>query len=247
MRTDNFVLNMGNMLFEIDQKKSNKMFRRQELKYNQNINTLENDQPFKDWVSEELNRIVPSDKEFVRCPIFPSLCTDKVLGIDVSPEVRVGWNVSEEHTNGVKCIGFKFPNNSETLKWLDEICHDWNFKSWVLRKSKAEEEKQNKKKSYVMINKTRQKCVPIPLPGGNRIYFIQGEFGGLIKIGFTSNLSSRFHGLQCSSNTKLKLLASIIGEPDKELELHTKFDNFRKHGEWFEPVPELLDFINSLG
>lgn len=79
------------------------------------------------------------------------------------------------------------------------------------------------------------------------VYFIQGEDGGLIKIGTTNNLKIRFLNLQNSSPVKLKLLASAnIFEYYSEIQMHEKFAKHRRHGEWFEPVPELLDFIKKL-
>lgn len=78
------------------------------------------------------------------------------------------------------------------------------------------------------------------------VYFIQQGNDGLIKIGTTENVKARLATLQTSSPHKLNLLNTISGGRQKEAELHNRFSEFRKNGEWFEPVQELLDFIYAL-
>jgi len=80
----------------------------------------------------------------------------------------------------------------------------------------------------------------------NKIYFIQAEAGGLIKIGITHNLKVRFNNLKNSCPIPLKILATIDGSADKEIELHERFATHRKHGEWFEPCPEILQLIEQI-
>jgi hypothetical protein len=74
------------------------------------------------------------------------------------------------------------------------------------------------------------------------IYFIQ-DTAGNIKIGHANNVRSRFRSLQTAHATKLRLLATIPGNVDDERALHRRFINHRLGGEWFRPVPELLEFI----
>ena len=82
-----------------------------------------------------------------------------------------------------------------------------------------------------------------------RIYFIQmGD--GPIKIGMTKNsIESRMSALQCASPYKLKLLLLFKNFPKSyitERTIHDKFKENRLEGEWFNPTPELLDFIEYL-
>jgi len=80
---------------------------------------------------------------------------------------------------------------------------------------------------------------------GWRTYFIQGSSTRLIKIGRTSqHPEHRLRYLQTASPDVLTLLA--VSNHDIEAECHQKFSALRKHGEWFEPSPELLLYIQQL-
>lgn len=70
-----------------------------------------------------------------------------------------------------------------------------------------------------------------------RVYFIAGA--GLIKIGISTNLQSRFRAIRNSSPVSVDLLGSCPGTTLSEGLLHQKFAHLRRHGEWFEDAPEL--------
>ena len=70
-----------------------------------------------------------------------------------------------------------------------------------------------------------------------RLYFIAGA--GLIKIGISTNLQSRFRAIRNSSPVPVELLGSCPGTTFFEGMLHRKFAHLRRHGEWFEDTPEL--------
>lgn len=75
-------------------------------------------------------------------------------------------------------------------------------------------------------------------------YFIQGEEGGPIKIGFTKNRpSERLTELQIGSPVKLRFVGFMRGR--REPELHRQFAHLRLHGEWFDNETELCDFIQE--
>lgn len=77
------------------------------------------------------------------------------------------------------------------------------------------------------------------------VYFMQSQAGGLIKIGWAYCPKKRLHDVQLMSPVKLKILATIAGSIHDESALHQKFKHLRRYGEWFEPAPELLDFIGK--
>lgn len=79
-----------------------------------------------------------------------------------------------------------------------------------------------------------------------KVYFIQAGFSGDIKIGFSYNIEKRLKVLQTSHSEKLRILAALNGDRIVELELHQRFGSYRKKGEWFEPHPELMQFISVL-
>jgi hypothetical protein len=82
--------------------------------------------------------------------------------------------------------------------------------------------------------------------GGGVVYFIQAESGGLIKIGKTANLRQRFKAIQSNCPQKLRILAIVSQDTYTEVELHVRFAEYRKHGEWFESHEDILAFIESV-
>ena len=77
------------------------------------------------------------------------------------------------------------------------------------------------------------------------IYFLKAN--DRIKIGFANDPSQRIPSIQTSSPFDLEVLLIIEGNYDKERELHQKFQEFRKSGEWFdfsEPIKHFIS-INS--
>lgn len=70
------------------------------------------------------------------------------------------------------------------------------------------------------------------------VYFMRRE--RLIKIGTTYHLKQRAQTLNAA------VLAKMPGSYAEEARLHNQFKALRRVGEWFEPGPELLDFVNDL-
>lgn len=79
------------------------------------------------------------------------------------------------------------------------------------------------------------------------IYFIQGEQGGPIKIGYTSgDARGRLGELQTGSPILLRLLSTVEGGRLEEARLHHRFGAVRLHGEWFRPVPALIELAGGV-
>lgn len=78
------------------------------------------------------------------------------------------------------------------------------------------------------------------------VYFIQAVSGGPIKIGVGVDPARRLMALQPGNPERLRIIG-VIRDAGREQErnLHFKFRASRMHGEWFEPSPELLAFIES--
>lgn len=79
-------------------------------------------------------------------------------------------------------------------------------------------------------------------PYGN-VYFAQPVSGGFIKIGWSTNPSSRGTSMQTFSPLKLQLLHFVQANILLERVLHERFRAVRQHGEWFEPVHGILEQI----
>lgn len=79
-----------------------------------------------------------------------------------------------------------------------------------------------------------------------RVYFVQSEETGAIKIGQTTNIASRVATLQTANAGKLRLLATCFGGDGEEQRLHRAYRHLRTNGEWFQPAPELLAYIAEI-
>lgn len=80
------------------------------------------------------------------------------------------------------------------------------------------------------------------------IYFLQSSLdpNGPIKIGYSRAPKERLKALRAANSEQLKMILSIKGGMKDEYALHEKFAHLRHEGtEWFDPKPELLDFIKS--
>lgn len=75
-----------------------------------------------------------------------------------------------------------------------------------------------------------------------KTYVIQSSCG-LIKIGKSLDPSARLNDLQVGSPHELTLLGVI--DDDVESDLHMKFADLRRRGEWFEPDKDLIKWFNS--
>lgn len=85
----------------------------------------------------------------------------------------------------------------------------------------------------------------LPPSTAGDVYFVQAKVLRLVKIGFASDAGDRLRTLQVGSPDELHLIGFIYSNNAKalEAELHTRFSDHRHHGEWFQPAPELLAFI----
>jgi len=75
------------------------------------------------------------------------------------------------------------------------------------------------------------------------VYFIKAE--NKIKIGYAEDPSKRIPSIQTSSPFRLEVLLIIDGDYSVEKKLHSKFQEFRVSGEWFDFTEEIKAFINE--
>lgn len=81
---------------------------------------------------------------------------------------------------------------------------------------------------------------------GEKVYFLQRGETGPIKIGISKNPKKRITAIQglCAEPVEVLLLLSVDSR-QKEREIHEKFKHLRLKGEWFEPAPDLLGWIEE--
>lgn len=100
---------------------------------------------------------------------------------------------------------------------------------------------------YAECRRAQSKAPPVVRLGPTYVYFIQGVASRRIKIGKAGRPSARLKDLQCGSPDDLVLLG-IIYDPSGgvlEVDLHVTFAKHHVRGEWFEPVPNLLQYISE--
>ncbi|WP_256123215.1 GIY-YIG nuclease family protein [Streptomyces sp. EN16] len=71
-----------------------------------------------------------------------------------------------------------------------------------------------------------------------RVYLIGSPGSPLVKIGWTDNPKRRLRHLQTGSPVPLEFLAVFEGGHIVEGELHRRFADRRRHGEWFDLGPD---------
>lgn len=77
------------------------------------------------------------------------------------------------------------------------------------------------------------------------VYFMQGEYGGPIKIGVAANPETRRNEIQTGNPFVLVVRKKMIGSYELESKLHKQFAKDRMAGEWFQPTRELCDLANA--
>ncbi|HYE12188.1 MAG TPA: GIY-YIG nuclease family protein [Patescibacteria group bacterium] len=127
---------------------------------------------------------------------------------------------------------------------------DPRWQAYVINKAKEEilnaEIEENKKKLAEKLKIIEYQKALRKKPNGNEkgfIYFVQGENGGAIKIGYTKDVESRLKALQTGYPDTLKVICLLPGNEKKEKALHYKYRNIQLRGEWFKPDNILLNDI----
>lgn len=118
-----------------------------------------------------------------------------------------------------------------------------NLKKKIEKQLKQQEEKQEEKQDFK--EKILTKSYTAGHPKGF-IYFLQSQTNSQIKIGYTANIHQRIKNLQYQKKDKLELLAAAPGDYDYEAHLHRLFKQHNIEGEWFNPDPEIFQYIDRL-
>lgn len=151
------------------------------------------------------------------------------------------WKSSE------KLCGFRNDPRFESI-FVNEI-RKWSWPTgdprWKeFHKKKDEEQKAIELDKIEKKRRDQEQSYKKRYPGF--IYFIQGESGGSVKIGYASDITKRIKTLQTGFPETLIIVKSFPGNIDDEGNIHQEFKDFRIRGEWFEPmVLERADMIVS--
>ena len=159
-----------------------------------------------------------------------SLLVDRVLGLDIPDVMKISLIKSATSANGIEHAAEMVLDmeggDGVGRYWKITELIDWSSVESALRDTRqtpGDHDQDQGSESHV--------------------YFIESESAGLIKIGRSVNPVSRFNAIRTMSPDKLVLLGSAPETVCSESELHKKFAKHRRHGEWFEDVPEIRDLI----
>jgi hypothetical protein len=78
------------------------------------------------------------------------------------------------------------------------------------------------------------------------VYVLRGANDGLVKIGTTTDLSGRLRAIRSMSAVPIELLCVFPGDASVEKQAHMKFREHRRHGEWFQPAPDLMAWVEQM-
>jgi hypothetical protein len=79
------------------------------------------------------------------------------------------------------------------------------------------------------------------------VYAVQAGDGGPVKIGISDKPRDRLATLQQANHETLIPLAAWHTLKLEEKELHAEYAYAHIRGEWFQPVPELIDYVMRRG
>lgn len=146
-----------------------------------------------------------------------------------------------------KLIQFKRDSRFWAI-FMNEV-KKWSWPKGDLRWKDYWKRKEEEKKAAAIAKEAEKKRVQEMAykkryPGF--VYFIQGESGGPIKIGYTQDIKSRLTSLQTGCPETLKLLLAIPGKIADEQKIHAELDPYRMRGEWFSPSDGVLEKMRCL-
>jgi uncharacterized protein YutD len=134
---------------------------------------------------------------------------------------------------------WKKRNEEEKIKKKIKTINDYTKEEIDLTLKKVEERKK------IDEEKKREKEKRYGKHKGF-VYFIQGENGGAIKIGYSKDPEVRLKTLQTSYPDILKVLCLIPGNANTESKYHKAFEHLKLNGEWYKPDKEIFDEIEKL-
>lgn len=78
------------------------------------------------------------------------------------------------------------------------------------------------------------------------VYFIQEGDNGPIKIGKAVSVERRLNSLQTAHHKGLTILQVIPGGAERESKIKKDLIKFKIKGEWFQPMPEVFEYMRSV-
>lgn len=177
---------------------------------------------------------------------------EEVLGIAFDDRLKKFVAELEKHGHTEKSISFaiwrtkdvlreSLPFSDLTFFGFSEVLRNEICKySWTKNDPRWNEYKEIKKRE-VEVNEYIKN-----FNKSDFVYFMQGENGGTIRIGYSINPSKTLISLEKGYPDKLKILLVIPEDSEKAIQLQNKFEHLKLKGGWFKPDKEIFDEIEKL-
>lgn len=163
--------------------------------------------------------------QLLRNSLAKNLLLDRVLRLDVPDTVKVSLLKSAASANGIESVAGIVTNMDNEAE--DRSHSILNLINWDSIERANREEPDTAREQ----------------DAESHVYFIESEASGLIKIGRSIDPTSRFKAIRTMSPDELVFLGSVPEKVYSEADLHKKFAEHRKHGEWFDAAPEIRELI----
>lgn len=148
-------------------------------------------------------------------------------------------------------------DDDSRMYWLVNGAPDLTYNEWCERNREihvAALSTRRKKVSLLgytekqdVIDRIEETRHENPFSGSSmEVYFLQERGAGAIKIGTSANVEKRIRSLGRIMPHELVLLVTMPGGHRIEALAHGLFKRARIRGEWFLPVPELLEYIAEI-
>lgn len=172
---------------------------------------------------------------------------EEVLGIEFDEKLKKFVSELEGDGHTEKSIAFSIWRTKDTL--LNHIKEDYflrMLKNEILKYSWSKDDTRWKEysKAKNIEEKINEFVNNSEMLGF--MYFIQGENGGSIRIGYTVNPIFTLKALQKGYPDKLKILLVIPESCEKAIQLQNKFEHLKLKGGWYKPDKEIFDEIEKL-
>ena len=167
-----------------------------------------------------------------------------VLGVEIDEKIKRLIKELEQEGHTEKSIAFSIWKTQDKLlaykydnRFLSILRNEINKWSWTKDDPRWDEYWKKKKESDKVTNLKE---------GKGYIYFIQGEFGGTINIGYSKNPKRRLKELQTGRPETLKILYIMECTENKKESIYELFKPSRLKGEWFMPDDYLIKEMKKI-
>jgi len=181
-----------------------------------------------------------------------------VLGMPIDSKIKKFLEKLEQSGHTEKGISFSiwrsqdklnaFKGDHRFMSILENEINKWSWKKGDPRW----DEYWNKKNEVVKAERLRKE-IDTKANASEKakrykgyVYFIQGQHGGAIKIGYSVNPQKRLKELQTGYPDTLKILVMLPGNEYTRDIFHRQLKESRLNGKWFKPDNLVIDKVNEL-